>query len=785
MTDGRDDNSLINTYNSDIAESQSSSPKAGAGILEPLYKRDKLFLSVIILSLAIVLSNIAYIYFNPPVDGDSYEYAGVARNFLRYGKLLETHVNINFPFSVQSLPQPSVIRAKLWAFILLPFQALFGNSFWTFVIPLQISVFLLGPVVFLFAYQYFSRKIAFASAIAIILNPRILIWATREDPGNSDIFATILFILATLFFLKRRWLLTGILTGVTFLTKINGLIFIPLFTFWLFLFDRKEFLRRGFYIFILSTVVCCSPLLIRNTLLFGDPLYGSVESYRSQSDKFIKKILLAKEDKTLVWLYFDNLLNEDDDRNKAEKSVPMSNMLKFKYRLEFLYLNFKAFFFGEHNGISWYPGFFETLTLVLAPFLFLGAWRCRGDTARFMIVLFISVHLITLVPFKVGFEDRYLFPSLPFGAILAFYGVEHLAKSFKWLSVKNVLIMFILIETIPALGMSALNAMSNEERSLFVELQAMCKWVKDETPEDAVLMTVPFWSPHYYCDRYTVPPTSGNLEKFKKVIEQHHVGYFLFYEPWGGDRVPRFTYMEPIIRGRFLTLYRIDRSHPDFRNMGGRYAYMKDFGYLHYFWEGRLTFKAYPSILEVFCQLTKSIFSGIVIFLLVCIFALRSISTSGKWKRFACYAVLTVALLICRIAAIMPFVKTFHLTPPPVSRYQTEHFLSGENAHKKIKRVIIKNGGDRQEIELAFSHIGLESAPESETPKNAVENGDILFAAIKERSRYISSLERAREAASEMQMENKQYEKVRLELERSGYRAEPIGGGVLGIKDRN
>ncbi|MFH1539106.1 MAG: glycosyltransferase family 39 protein [bacterium] len=773
----RGNSDLMKTCGADNAESQPSYPKEGARILDPLFKRDKLFLSVIILSLAVVLFNIAYIYFNPPVDGDSYEYAGLARNFLRYGELRATHVTIMFPYSEQTLPRPSVFRANLWAFVILPFQVLFGNSVWSFVIPFQITVFLLGPIVYLFALNFFSRKVAFASAVAIIFNPRILIWATREDPGNSDIFSTIIFILATLFFLKRRWLAAGILTGLTFLTKINGLILFPLFTFWLLLFDRKEFGRRGFYIFVLSAAVCCSPMLIRNALVFGNPIHAYVDSFRHGSEKNIKKILMARKQNASAWYTFDE--------NEAEESEPMPLRLKILYRLEFLYLNFKSFFFGNYTGLSWYPGFFETLTLVLTPFLFLGAWRCRGDPAKFMVVLFVSVHLLTLVLFKSINEDRYLFPSLAFGAILAFYGVEQLAGRFKWLSIKNILILFILIETLPAFGMTALNLFGKPDESMFVELRAVCEWVKAETPKDAVLMTMPFWSPHYFCDRYTVPPTTGNLESLKKVTEQFHADYFLFYEIWGGDRVPRFTFMEPLLRGRFLTLYRIDRSHPDFINLNRRYTYMKDFDFLGYFWKGRLMFKTDPSIANVFYLLTGSVFDAGAIFLMVCLGTLWLISRPANRTRYVGYPALLLALFICKHAAIAPVREMIQLDPPPASRYQAEHYLSEAIESKRIKRVVIAADSDGEGITSLFSGLGFIVGLTDEGPIKEVVEGEARFVAINEKDYYISSLERAREVNAIILQENKEFKDVENELKRLGYRTEPIAGGVLGIQDTN
>jgi hypothetical protein len=105
--------------------------------------------------------------------------------------------------------------------------------------------------------------------------------------------------------------------------------------------------------------------------------------------------------------------------------------------------------FGVHSGLSWYPGFFELLTLVLTPFLFYGAWFCLRDARRFIVLFFPAFHLFAIAALKMGYEDRYLFPALPFGIMLAFYGAGALSARFKPLTVKNLLAVFILIETLP------------------------------------------------------------------------------------------------------------------------------------------------------------------------------------------------------------------------------------------------------------------------------------------------------------------------------------------------
>ncbi len=556
------------------------------------------------------------------MDGDSYEYAGVASNFLRHGKLIATHVSAHF-LDHQALPHPAWNRANLWTLVLVPFQAIFGPSVWTFIVPYQIALFLAGPLTYIFARRFFSRQVALASAVAVMANPSILMWSTQEDPGQPETVAMSLCLIVLLLFLSRRWFLAGGMVGVTFLTRVYGLVFFPLFAFWLLLFRRKDLAGRGPYIFLLAAVLFCSPFFIRNALVFDDPFYSDqTASSRGGGSE------------ALAYLSDYSTLDVTFGYRPEKPSAPPEDWSWLWTRAKFAGKMARLVLFGTHNEVGYYPGIFELLTLVLTPFFFLGIVRSVKDPNKCLLTLFVLGFFFALITVKMGYEDRYLFPVLPACFMLAFHGVESLSVRWRFLSIRNILLLYILVEAVPQFTARTFDMFQEEPRERFQELVASCEWIKRKTPGDTVIMTVPFWSPQYFSQRYTIPPIVGDLEDFRAVCEAYGVDYFLFTEYWGGDRFPRYTFMDPVLNGKYLRLYKIDRTHPDFRDLGVRYGYLEPFDFLGYFWKNRLPLQMDPPVFKIQTILMGNPVLGGLLFLLTCVSLVWAINNQKAWVRY-------------------------------------------------------------------------------------------------------------------------------------------------------
>ena len=171
-------------------------------------------------------------------------------------------------------------------------------------------------------------------------------------------------------------------------------------------------------------------------------------------------------------------------------------------------------------------------------------------------------------------------------------------------------------------------------------------------------------------------------------------------------------------------------------------------------------------------------------FLAVCFIAIWLIAHPVNRVRYAGYPILLVALVICKMAALGPIKTMIQLNPPPVSRYQANHFFNASNQNRKIKHIIITAGKDRKNIESFFTRLGITAVPVNEVASHATAEDQVWFTAIKESNYYINSLKKARQVNALMLRENNTFINVENILNRMGYRTEPMAGGVLGIQDR-
>lgn len=744
--------------------------------MEQRFRRDRCFFLVLVLSAAVVLFNVLYILVNPPLDGDSYEYAGVARNFLRYGKLVATHISGYF-LPEKALPHPAWNRATLWTFIIMPFQALFGNSVWSFAAPYQITLFLVGPAVYLFARRLFSRSVALAAAVATIFTPRLINFSTQEDPGIPDTFAIVLFIAAIHFFIGRRWFLSGVFGGVLSLIRITGLILPVFFALWALVFERKLFKEKAVYLYFLATLLFSSPLFIRNAVVFGNPFYSDQSASTRGSGAEVLNFL---ENYSTIEFTFSY--------SPQPAAAPSPQQNRVINRMKFIYWMSRMTLLGTLNGVSYYPGFFELLTFVLFPFFLVGAWQSRLNPARLMTFLFIGFYLFSFVAVKMGYEDRYLFPVLPFSIMLAFFGAETLSTRFKRLSVGSVLFLFLLVEAAPSFALRVMEFTGAHGRSRYNELIGICDWIKRETPPTAVLMTTPFWSPQYFCDRYTVPAVFGNLESFKAAAGDYGVDYFLFTEYWGGDRLPRFNFMQPLSRGKYLSLFEVDRANPDFLDLNHRYGYMKNFNYLDYFWQSRIDFQIDPPIVKILIYFAKNMILGAVIFILLCLLVIWLAFLLKGWRLYVFSCGLFAAMMALKFGSLILISEKVNLTPPQISRYQADHFFSLSHKAERIKAIKLAFQSNRRPpdsdienlVDIFSSHArGVSTAVVPPYPPPA--NGEALFIPVAEAYCPISDYKSAERSREFVQQEKKEILDTVSTINRLGYEAEILSGGVLCI----
>jgi hypothetical protein len=292
-------------------------------------------------------------------------------------------------------------------------------------------------------------------------------------------------------------------------------------------------------------------------------------------------------------------------------------------------------------------------------------------------------------------------------------------------------------------------------------------------------MAVPFCSPQYLCDRKTVPPPLGNLAMFKDAVVRYKVDYFMFTEFWGGDRVPRFTFMRPMLMGKYISFYAIDRKHPDFVNLHRRYTYMKDFNLFGYFWKGRYVFQNDPPVFKALYHLSGNLFAGGALFVLTFFLALWLASRCSRAVFWLGCPILVVGLLFCNLISLKPTNEIVALTPPPVCEYQLQHLLQKSGAGEKDIRILENQFSKIVESFFRKRKFSVAMISSSALPKSGSLEPGIYFVPVSEKKYYISDGEQARRVYGWTFEMNQAYKKAENQLQKSGCRPEPIAGGVL------
>ena len=730
---------------------------------------DRCFHCILVISLFVVLISLILAVLNPSLDGDSYEYAGVAANLVEQGQLKMNHVG---PYHVlgQKIPQPAWSRATLWTFVLAPFHAVFGRSYLTFLIPFLVTLFFLAPSVYIFAREIFGRTVAFYAALTTLLNPRIFHWTISEDPGQPEILLVIISLCAVGFFIRKKSIAAGISAGLAVLTRLTGILFLPLFGLWTILYRQSDIAKKHFWIFALACILVSSPLFIRNRIVFGRFFYSdqssSVLSGGEQLVNMVKKPSIFD----IPFKY-----RPPEELKKIKKGFTPSQFA------DFIKYNAKAYFFGYHNGIAWYPGLIEILSPLMIPFIFIGAMLCIREPGKAMMVLFPAVFIGAMVTLRPGYEDRYIFPVIPFCAMIAFHAAEKIAKRIKIINPAALLSIFIIVEVVPAAAVSAISLSSDGFQTRYHELDAVCGWVKAETPKNAVMMTIPFWSPQYLCSRSTVPPVKGGIDMLKTVADKFRVDYFMFTEYWGGDRFPRFSFMAPVIRGKYISLYRLNRNHPEYRSIGSGGNYMGSFDFLSYFWEKRLGDRIDFQPLYSFSKLTGNAASSIALYMMLCAALFFISSLRARFVIYVAYTIAAIVIFFIIVRGLKDVEGHFNNTPPPVSLMQARLFFNQLRKGINIRNIVVVSKKEQKEIVEALSaSTKTVINQESSLRERPYEKGTVLFVPVREKSKYISTVKEAGESFKEMKKEKQIYDETAVVLNKKRFHAEQISGGVIG-----
>jgi len=496
--------------------------------------------------------------------------AVVARNLLA-GRGFAVDYAAQFYRVYPGISHPQETWPLLQPVLIAPFFRLLGDSPFAAKLPNLILQLALVLVLYLWGTRFFDRRVGLLAALLSVFNRytfRLIIFPT------SDLAFTLFALLALgqffwaaerekegrPFLLSYAW--AGIWAGLMMLSKPNGALFVAVGLLWD-LFRRWREQRwsgrwKAWLAFLLPAGLLFSPWLLRNLLLFGTPVYST--------EQFDAWVLKYQDWEEIYRIYF---------RDLPERSW----LLRYGFDRVFgavgqEFRRWWLYFSRDAGSLLTLPGTFLALG---------GLLTLRKRAARLF-------SLVGAVFFLFGafictywhVEERYFVPFIPWLALLMarglWWGHDALAyrrdeegrptpTGFAWLGLALVVLASLYLtapfsqEAAAKMEMdrgpaAAPTRVWDAGRGEWVlqdsppqgkraEIQAY-RWLAQNSPPEAVVMTRVPWQATYYSGRRSVMIPQGGPEEARCIAELYGVDYLLME---GDARSKRPALQQALQRG--------------------------------------------------------------------------------------------------------------------------------------------------------------------------------------------------------------------------------------------
>jgi len=435
-------------------------------------KKPELIILLVLLSVILVLE-LQVTFSSPIVFGDEGFHTGMARYiagkveypvwipFEGYTKLIKTG------FKIQPLLE---LTEGSFYFIFG-----FNEAIIKFLNPF-IAVFLTGLIIFILGKKLYSEKIGFIAALIAITMSSYITYSVLFYADALFMFYLSLFILT--FFLsitkesKKYWIISGIFAALAFLAKTPGFVIFPIiglgFLYQLYKQKKMMSVLKNYIILGLFLFVIIGSFFLRNYAYYHTPTCN-LPFFDNKGCSV-----------TFDYKNKNQISNELEQTGTALNALKMGliNYFNFAYgNVWFIILPFIAGIIvvglrKKENDIL-----IILMMLSFLPIIYLGSGGRAEDTARYTLGL---IPLITLIS-GIYFETMYDFVN----------------KYKKYLA----LIIFVVILYFTLLNLNEkLNTMKQVKQFSPSFLEA-CNFIKQNTSEDAMLMTIWVHQASYSCQR--------------------------------------------------------------------------------------------------------------------------------------------------------------------------------------------------------------------------------------------------------------------------------------------
>lgn len=473
-----------------------------------------------------------------PESGDTYVHYLSAKSFLTDNWFTSNLIN-NFWTPYHSFPFPENYRPPLYNFILGVSMVFFGVKLTTAQLTTTLfGAFLIFPA-YLIAKKLFNEKIAVLSALFIAINPFLITMSIEVQPRVMPIY----FVLLTFYFvLKGRdyWLYFTTSAAFAYLTHYTAIWFlIPIGIY--FIIQNRNFPRTKevYYSAILFFLILL-PWLLRNYLLFGNPIYSTAgyvpimyhwEVYGSLTPPTLDSYVAHFGGGIIAWMKIIGIRLI----NIITSYVPPPH---------------KAIEYGIVWVLS-YPliGIVSPIVLLFGILYLLTLLKNKEFINPIVLTIIfasITAPLIPGYPRSNGVSSDSLTPMIPLFTILAIAWV----CNHKY---NNYVLLFLFLTVIIQNGIIFTDRYLHEFNNEIVE------WVKDNTSENSIIMSLEAHRFVFYTDRYGIVTPLANKDDIYRTISNYSVDYFI---------------VSPAdIRFRDIDLEELNKKYGLLYNEGGYYIF--------------------------------------------------------------------------------------------------------------------------------------------------------------------------------------------------------------------
>lgn len=438
--------------------------------------------------------------------GDYANYSSVARNLVQGKGFTNDYIAFHFinypqvshPEDMWPILQPVWIAISFFFLGINPFSARVPNA--VFLTVLALVTYFLGK-------KLYNPRIGFWAAVLTALNINLLMYSTTWITSDVAlaVFSVLIFYLGYQILIegqKRRVSLikvfwVGLLSGLAILQKPMGILLPGIYFIFLFYFYRRNlysFLKPGI-ILIIGTLIFAGPFFVRNLILFRS-LFLPDEHYLGYLVKYFPY-------ESIFSIYYGHVPDIKTWLDYGLAKFIKVNFAYFRYSID-------TFLFKD---------LLMPYTVIVLSFI--GLRNIKSDKKLFYLpIIILFVVMSVLMGTYWHYESRYYAMLIPIFNLLATVAFFELFPKINWKN--SFIVLAILFITFLPSFKSLIQGISSKETD--PSLTAY-NWIKNNTPKDAVVLTLAPWEMNFHSERKTVMIPNENKNTILWMAKKYQADY--------------------------------------------------------------------------------------------------------------------------------------------------------------------------------------------------------------------------------------------------------------------